>query len=393
MTTGRRRWARGAAFALLVGGSILLPSRAADAELDSLEHLLSVVPADVPLRDGSVMAYSTSPYADLEDRDMDPSAHDPLTRFAVSPPELFDVWFETRSGDGDLVDKVGFDFSDVEATLTWGAPPDAVIAIDLEAAAAVLERLGSALTDGGFDTVDRLGRPVWWRLDDDAVDFSSADYAHPFISGLGMSARVALVGDVVAFARNWPVMDGILATVGDGTDSFAEDPRARALVAALGGEGELIQAIVTEEMWAPEHLAGEMLLPDATDKDREVLLNRLTPADPNPPYLLMGIADMQTRMGAQAVVVLVYPDRATAESVSGRLVELLTGGESLVARRPRSEFLPFLVQTEVVDGPDGLSMATARLSDSGGDQPPGMAFRRLTDMFLTRDLPVMFVSP
>jgi hypothetical protein len=231
----------------------------------------------------------------------------------VAGPEALNYAFV---GAGQMADAVGFEWLlDVERSLEFGNPPDVGLLLsgDLDAAA-----IGAALQARDFSQADVSGVTVWHRFDDLAVSIAARDTADPFGGHLGAAARIALLPDMLANARSWSLINGIIGAAQGDLPSLADDPAYRALAGAITApDGLLIQALFFDGA-ALGAVPGDpaslgLTLPAAAD------------LGPLPPYALAALADRQEGNDQVHLIGLVYADAPTAQAaadvLAGRLAD------------------------------------------------------------------------
>ncbi|MGF1627700.1 MAG: hypothetical protein ACFCVH_22700, partial [Alphaproteobacteria bacterium] len=90
-------------------------------------------------------------------------------------------------------DYLGFAWSDIELTVGYGAPPNAVTILQGTSAVTDSAAIDAALTARGFAAESRGGHDFWWRLEDNALDIPNLDPADPLRGHLGGSARAGII--------------------------------------------------------------------------------------------------------------------------------------------------------------------------------------------------------
>ncbi len=229
-----------------------------------------------------------------------------LTRLAAGPEALSYVF----PSAGQMAGTVGFEWLlDVDRSLEFGDPPGVglLLAGDLDTAA-----IGAALQARDFSQADVSGVTVWHRFDDLAISAADRDTADPFGGHLGTAARIALLPDMLANARSWPLINSIIGAAQGDLPSLADDPAYRALAGAITApDGLLIQALF---------FSGEALQA-AGDPAQLSLAMPAADLGPLPPYALAVLADRQEGNDQVHLIGLVCADAPTA----GAAADVLAG--------------------------------------------------------------------
>ena len=233
-----------------------------------------------------------------------------LMRLAAGPEALSYVF----ASAGKMAGVVGFEWLlDVDRSLEFGDPPGVglLLAGDLDAAA-----IGAALQARDFSQADVSGVTVWHRFDDLAISVADRDPADPFGGNLGAAARIALLPDMLANARSWPLINGIIGAAQGDLPSLADDPAYRALAGAITApDGLLIQAL----------FFGGEALQVAGDPAQLGLAMPAADLGPLPPYTLAALADRQEGNDQVHLIGLVYADAPTAQAaadvLAGRIAD------------------------------------------------------------------------
>lgn len=284
-----------------------------------------------------------------------------LMRIIAGPEALSYVFAST----GQMAAAVGFEWLlDVDRSLEFGDPPDVGLLLggDLDAAA-----IGAALQARDFSQAEVSGVTVWHRFDDLAISMMDRDTADPFGGHLGAAARIALLPDMLANARSWPLINGIIGAAQGDLPSLADDPAYRALAGAITApDGLLIQAL----------FFGGEALQVAGDPTQLGLTLPAADLGPLPPYTLAALADRQEGSDQVHLIGLVYADAPTAQVaadvLAGRLADfrLSTRPDEVLIER----FGATVSASVVESAADGLAVALvevryplpAERTDAGG---------------------------
>ena len=285
-----------------------------------------------------------------------------MMRLTAGPEALSYVFAST----GQMGRTVGFEWLlDVDRSLEFGDPPGVGLLLggDFDAAA-----IGAALQARDFSQADVSGVTVWHRFDDLAISVMDRDTTDPFGGHLGAAARIALLPDMLANARSWPLINGVIGAAQGDLPSLADDPAYRALAGAITApDGLLIQALFFGGAAlgaVPGDPASLGVTPPAAD------------LGPLPPYALAVLADRQEGNDQVHLIGLVYADAPTAQAaadvLAGRIADfrLSTRPDTVLAE----EFGATVSASVVGSAGDGLAVALvearyplpAERTDAGG---------------------------
>ncbi len=233
-----------------------------------------------------------------------------LMRLTAGPEALSYVF----ASAGKMAAAVGFEWLlDVDRSLEFGDPPGVGLLLGGEFDT---EAIGAALQARDFSQADVSGVTVWHRFDDLAISVADRDPADPFGGNLGAAARIALLPDMLANARSWPLINGIIGAAQGDLPSLADDPAYRALAGAITApDGLLIQAL----------FFGGEALQVAGDPAQLGLAMPAADLGPLPPYALAILADRQEGNDQVHLIGLVYADAPTAQAaadvLAGRIAD------------------------------------------------------------------------
>jgi hypothetical protein len=161
-----------------------------------------------------------------------------LSRIVAGPDALSYLY----SSAGQMANAVGFEWLlHVDRSLEFGDPPSVGLLLggDFDDTA-----IGTALPGRGFSLSNVSEVPVWHRFEDGAISFAARDIVDPFGGHLGAAARIALLPNVLANARSWPLIELIISAAQGIHPSLADDPGYRALAEVISQpDGLLIQAL------------------------------------------------------------------------------------------------------------------------------------------------------
>lgn len=284
-----------------------------------------------------------------------------LMRLAAGPEALSYVF----ASAGKMAAAVGFEWLlDVDRSLEFGDPPGVGLLLGGEFDT---EAIGAALQARDFSQADVSGVTVWHRFDDLAISVADRDPADPFGGNLGAAARIALLPDMLANARSWPLINGIIGAAQGDLPSLADDPAYRALAGAITApDGLLIQAL----------FFGGEALQVAGDPAQLGLAMPAADLGPLPPYALAILADRQEGNDQVHLIGLVYADAPTAQAaadvLAGRIADfrLSTRPDIVLAEDFGATVSASVVESEA----DGLAVALvevryplpAERTDAGG---------------------------
>ncbi len=284
-----------------------------------------------------------------------------LMRLAAGPEALSYVF----ASAGKMAAAVGFEWLlDVDRSLEFGDPPGVGLLLGGEFDT---EAIGAALQARDFSQADVSGVTVWHRFDDLAISVADRDPADPFGGNLGAAARIALLPDMLANARSWPLINGIIGAAQGDLPSLADDPAYRALAGAITApDGLLIQAL----------FFGGEALQVAGDPTQLGLAMPAADLGPLPPYALAILADRQEGNDQVHLIGLVYADAPTAQAaadvLAGRIADfrLSTRPDIVLAEDFGATVSASVVESEA----DGLAVALvevryplpAERTDAGG---------------------------
>lgn len=285
-----------------------------------------------------------------------------MIRLAAGPEALSYVF----ASAGQMGRTVGFEWLlDVDRSLEFGDPPSVGLLLggDFDTAA-----IGAALQARDFSQADVSGVTVWHRFDDLAISVADRDPADPFGGHLGAAARIALLPDMLANARSWPLINGVIGAAQGELPSLADDPAYRALAGAIAApDGLLIQALFFDGA-ALGAVPGDPASPGVTPPAADL--------GPLLPYALAVLADRQEGNDQVHLIGLVYADAPTAQAaadvLAGRIADfrLSTRPEIVLAE----EFGATVSASVVESAAEGLAVALvevryplpAERTDAGG---------------------------
>ena len=269
----------------------------------------------------------------------------------------------------------GFDYIDMDWTLTLGEPPGQVIYLGFDQApAAAIE---TALTARGLER----------RVADDAIYFALGEEGQidpknrrnsfPFWGSLGASERLALLPHALLGSRSTPVT---AAAVGD--PRLATYPGLATLLAVAAEGGELLQFTLVADDFSPDYV--KALLPPGASREE---LEAQAPG-PLPPFRLLLLADRQGEAGEDALVALLYDSPADAAVAAATLLERVAVYRAARQSKPLLQAMRLVAETRVVEAGDG-AVTLLRLSQDPeyrGLRDPGLAYRGLMRGLQQRDL-------
>lgn len=282
---------------------------------------------------------------------------------------------------------MGFGLDGIDQMGGWGSLPDVHV---------ILRGPGfggadAALEARGFDLREIGGVPVRHRQDDFAIDLQRRD-EDPFSGAIGGSARFALRDGEILFARSWPGVEAMLAEGPRLTDDAAA---AAILGAADEGAGSLVQIYFPEEMPRRAGLADAILGANAVPEAVANLERHVTGPDALPgvpPYERWAMVGHQDGRRMTGTLALVYRDAADAEAALARIAAMIPVVDSVVARKPLAEVLPYEMEAGVAAF-GGRHVAMLSFAQEMPPEEPAnlinvmnTPFWRLLQMYFSRDL-------
>ncbi len=314
---------------------------------------------------------------------------------------------------GEMRDLLGIEIQDIRRALEFGQPPTWGSVFGLDPAADHAASIAAALDARDFARRQIGDVTVWHRLEDLEMDIVNRNPADPFGGHLGQSARIAMLPPALVGSPVWSTAEAMVAAAGD-RRSLADDPVISAAVEAISApvtEGALLQfhLINAADLATAFDPVGQ-LIEEAVEGGELPDLETLQPEPPDealPPYLMVAIADVFHEGRDEAIVALVYPDRAVAETAAGVLARRFEGFEpasGAAAWTRRLESLDATLAPDVVSVADGrLAVAMLRVSyptvfPSDAEDTPlpphgGMIFRFLIQAYQRAELtPLVFLQ-
>jgi hypothetical protein len=197
---------------------------------------------------------------------------------------------------------VGFGRDDILASVLTREGADSRLALLLTSD--VMAGIAPALLATGYAQSEDRGYPAFWRTEEDnAFDLTLRNPDDPFASSVPLASRIALKGDVLLHASNWPGLDSLANAKG-------ASPALQALASALDlpdwGERQVVQAIIFSD---PSSFSPGFRLAEG-----------LTPVEPPPgevPYWSnLMLADLSDGTSDLTLIVLLYTSRSDAEAAA-----------------------------------------------------------------------------
>lgn len=205
----------------------------------------------------------------------------------------------------------GVSLRQVEQTIYWGMPPRQGQILRGSFDGAVLD---AALSASGFEADEINGYAAWCHpegCDQGAnTDFSAINPYHIFLSTLGRRVPIVHQDDVIVYAPNLGVVEGVLAELD------AEGETSLAAASGYHAAAEAVSAVSAAHDDA--RLRQAVIMPsDALMGDPSLLLTPEAQTAPGaqmlPPYELFFVADFATVESQVATVMLVFSSRELAE--------------------------------------------------------------------------------
>lgn len=228
----------------------------------------------------------------------------------------------------------GVGMREIEQAIYWGNPPTQgqILRGTFNG-----DALDAALSVSGFEQAEINGYAAWCHPEgcDKGVntDFSMIDRLNLFVGTLGRRVPVVLHDDVIVYAPNLAVVEGVLAeldTQGETSLAAASGYRAAAeavsVVSAAHGDARLRQGVFVPA----DSLMGDpsiLLTPEAQTAPGAQML---------PPYELLFVADFATDETQIATVMFVFRNHELAQIGANAIVDRLNL-ESLRYRRTYNE--------------------------------------------------------
>lgn len=317
----------------------------------------------------------------------------------------------------DAPEVVGFDLFEVDRVISYGSPPEQVLALqggfDMAAVRAAFGNQGFTQEADGTDSVE-----LWCGPDgcDAGLETSLSEHnpANPFGGELGRKQPLVIGEDYLLSSPSIGVVEDHLDVLAGGRESLADLPEYQAVVAALIEQGVVIQAsFIDGEMLG--QLADSSLMvnsgrPLEPEQQRALLETMLEEYETLPAPELIAFADVTTETEQVGVVALVYDNVDDAEHGTEIVKGRLESYSSVRAQRPFADILeerrvPFLVPIVYEYSPDVMvGILQLPTQKATGDQilevtevsispedrpdltPPGLIYRFLVDAVFARDL-------
>lgn len=376
------------ALAGLALAGVLTAAMPAAAEADRFADLLGSVPADIDLWQGGEVYY-----CDLQT--FLPIHPGVTNRLATLPQDVFSAGVATDFDDDQLQEVAGLPWTALTGLVSFGRVPAEGRVFALDAGAMAGADPAGALEAAGFSRADPDAGPVYWVLPDGemAFELNTVFRPNPLLPDIPVAIRVALLGDRIATARTWPMMEDMLDVRSGTRAALGDVPAVSAALAALEGQGLVVQAVMTARTFTAEEMADTILPDDATEAVRQEVIERLGgSANLRAPYELMLLADLSLLFGDAGALVLVYDTAADAERAAADLQTLWAEGRSLITDQPFSGPLLGGWQIEVVPVGDRHAVRMVIPSPQLTGQPQPM-FRHLYQLYVRLDLPIMVAAP
>lgn len=401
-----RQWMVAAAVCLMAG--VVADARGQDAgETDPpLLQFLQMVPSDLPVTElGGYVAF-----VDVRSMTTDFfSAFPPETYPPSQAPDMMRVYVVINwtthyaSVRPALQETLGFPWSEVDWIGEAGQPPERVSAFGVTGNV-VLESVGRALADRGYDTAVRDGVYVWHRYDDREIRPAEREPEDPFGGMLGQSARVVMLGDAIVGTPTWPLVESATGVAVGDVPSLADMSAYRAVADVLsrseGQPGPLLQAMIWADSVPRSQAAAAVLGANGTPERIAEVQAQLEQspgmAGRLPAYKLMGVGDRQDGAAGIVDIVLIYDSIADARRAAEVLPQRLRGYTSLASSRPILRILGATVTSHVVSA-QGHHATVVRLRQTPvrpAEEPfdLGLLFRRFISLHYSRDTAFLAVS-
>ncbi|MCA8909992.1 MAG: hypothetical protein KDA64_19180 [Rhodospirillaceae bacterium] len=294
-----------------------------DTDTGRLADLLASVPADIDLWEGGEVTY-----CDLSI--FVPTTPHQLGRLATLPQNVYAAGVATEFADDRLREVAGLPWSALTGLLSFGRVPEEGRVFILDAAAMAGADPGGALDAAGFARADPDTGPVYWVLADGeaAFELNTVFRPNPLLPDIPVAIRVAPLEDRIATARTWPVMEAMLDVHSGTAPALGDHPAVVAALAALEGQGEVVQALFATASYTPEEMADLLLESDTASAARPAMVAEFAgDGELRRPYELMLLADLTLEpLGDAGALVLVYGDGADAQRAAADLDRLWADG-------------------------------------------------------------------
>jgi hypothetical protein len=395
------------------------------ALLDALAH--------VPATSASLLAREPISYVDYRGVEAArPGALAPtslaelLERHETGDPAA-DLWFAASmgiaSGPSDLLvgllnggtawpEVVGFDFTDIDRAIAFGAPPSngtvLVGSFDPSAiGAAYVARDYTSSANGGYELLcPAAGCDTGLK-----VDLSNIDMGNPFGGRLGRSEPLAVAASDLLSSADAATVDEMLAVADGSAASVADLGPYRAVASAAQDDLTIVQAtlLAATQVLAlgdPAVLIGESpLSPDELEALVAELTTEFEKLPPMSAPEAVAIIDGASPTEQVVTVALAYRDEAEATRAAEAVAERLASVRSVARDVPLSELfdargVTSITPTVVAPGPDGYATAVVEVraplagdepTDSGGPAASSGLYRLFMQLIQTRDL--LWITP
>jgi hypothetical protein len=247
-----------------------------------------------------------------------------------------------RSGE-EIPETVGFDFFDVDRTLSFGRPPNHAVIWGGNFDA---DSIGAAHTARDYAQNEINGATAWCSSAgcDQGLqtDIAARELGNIFDSGLGRKPPVLIFPDYLGSAFQLEIVENIAATSNGDMSSLAESSDYRTLVEAIIDidhySGELVQA----QFWSSIYV---QLTLDVNNLESACELLQIQECDQNlsapvwltdygylPAYELVAIADRQEDDEQVAIIVLLYDNEDDAQIAAPELAKRITTFSDAILR-------------------------------------------------------------
>lgn len=284
-----------------------------------------------------------------------------------------------RSAEDRWPGWLGFDYGDLDWSVSLGEPPRGLIYLGLDALpAAAVE---AALTARGLTRREADGTVYFARGQEGGIDPKSREPGYPFWGELGSAERLALLPHALLGSR----FTEVTAAAATGP-RLAEDPAVAAAFAAATADAgvTLFQATLLREDFSPWYI--KALLPAGTSIEQAQAELEAQAPGPLPAFELVLFGDRQGAAGPEAVLALVYASRAEAEQAAATLPGRLAAFRPQKSDRPLLEILASTATTGVVEhGGRFVALLVLRPDPASEARPAPWAYRTLLRSVWSRD--------
>lgn len=260
----------------------------------------------------------------------------------------------------EMPETVGFDFFDIDQTLTFSQYADLAVVWsgDFDT-----EPIGDAHAARGYQPAEIGGVPAWCGAEGCAarlsMSFDDIEHGNPFDSMLGRQVPFLTLPETLVSSTSFELLQGIAAAHQDQVASLADSPDYRVLAEALTDasvySGELVSAVMLPSTLVMESLdfddpaslnllrgrdaAGEAEAGELEQLAEEGVPDFVADYGDLPPYLLAAMADRQEGDAQVAVVALVYETADEAQRAAPELASRISAFSNALFTRSNTPLI------------------------------------------------------